>query len=111
MKGKNAEEIGRSASRQWLTVRVTPEEKNRLAEQAKLAGLSVSEYMRRRFWGGRPVIARTDLAMIAELRQMGGLLKSHFDLLRKVGANREIFEVMERTLRNIAWAIQKIGLQ
>ena len=44
-------------------------------EQAAIAGLSVSEYMRRLFFGGRPIVARTDSQMIRELRRMGGLLK------------------------------------
>jgi hypothetical protein len=44
----------RNAER-WLTLRVTAEEKQRLAELAAFAGLSVSEYARRKFFGGRPL--------------------------------------------------------
>ena len=111
MKGTEAKDSGRTASGQWVTIRVFPEEKKRLAAQAAIAGLSVSEYLRRRFFGGRPIIAKTDLAVVSELRRLGGLLKSHFDLLRQHGANREIFQAMELTLRNLAWEIQRMGLQ
>lgn len=57
-----------------LRVRVTPEEKARLQEEADLAGLSVSELVRRRSFG-KPILASTDRAMIRELRRIGGLLK------------------------------------
>lgn len=58
----------------YLRVRVTPEEKARLQEDADLAGLSVSELVRRRYFG-KPILASTDRAMIRELRRIGGLLK------------------------------------
>ena len=58
----------------YLRVRVTPEEKARLQEDADLAGLSVSELVRRRYFG-KPIVASTNRAMIRELRRIGGLLK------------------------------------
>jgi len=57
-----------------VNVRVTASEKAELREAASLAGLSVSEYARRRIFGRR-VVASADLAMIRELRRLGGLLK------------------------------------
>jgi hypothetical protein len=57
------------------TLRLSEYEDARLVDQADVAGLSVSEYMRWLFFGGRPIIARTDAQMIRELRRMGGLLK------------------------------------
>ena len=42
------------------TLRLTAEEDERLTRQAGTAGVSVSEYMRRLFFGGRPIIARTE---------------------------------------------------
>ncbi len=109
MKGKR-QSHGRSGGLH-INIRVSPEEKNRVAEQAPLSGLTVPEYMRRRFFGGRPIIAKADLAMIAELRQLGGLLKSHFDLLRKVGAKPEIMQQMECTLWQLRHAAEIVGLQ
>ena len=57
-----------------LHLRVTPGEKQRVVEDAELAGLTVSEFMRRRALG-RPVLAAVDLQLQRELHRIGGLLK------------------------------------
>jgi hypothetical protein len=57
-----------------VNVRLTAAEKERLKEDADLAGLSVSDLVRRRSFG-RPVIAAADAVMLRELRRIGGLLK------------------------------------
>ena len=111
MKDKNTEDGGRSAARQWVTIRVTEREKTRLTEQAEIAGLSLSEYMQRRFFGGRPLVAHTDLSAVAELRRIGGLLKHNFETLRQAKAPPDILERQEDALRKLVWAIQKISLR
>ena len=57
-----------------VNVRLTAAEKARLTEDADLAGVSMSELVRRRYFG-RPLIAHADAVMIKELRRIGGLLK------------------------------------
>ena len=57
-----------------INVRLTLAEKARLKEDADLAGLSLSELVRRRYFG-RPIIASTDAVMLKELRRLGGLAK------------------------------------
>ena len=57
-----------------IHIRLTQAEKARLREDADLAGLSLSELVRRRYFG-RPIVASTDAVMIKELRRLGGLLK------------------------------------
>jgi len=57
-----------------INVRLTSVEKARLREDADLAGLSVSELVRRRYFG-RPIVANADAVMLKELRRLGGLLK------------------------------------
>jgi len=57
-----------------LTVRVTREEKERLRADSEAAGLTISELVRRRYFG-RPIVSKADLMMINELRRQGGLLK------------------------------------
>ena len=111
MKDGKTEDGGRSAARKWVTIRVTEREKTRLAEQAEIAGLSLSEYMRRRFFGGRPLVAHADLSTVAELRRIGGLLKHNFETLRQAKAPPDILERQEDALRNLVWAIQKISLR
>lgn len=110
MKDRKTEDGGRSAARQWVTIRVTEREKTRLTEQAEIAGLSLSEYMRRRFFGGR-LAAHLDLNTIAELRRIGGLLKHNFETLRQANAPPDVFEKQEDALRKLVWAIQKISLR
>ena len=67
------------------TVRLTAAEDEKLTRQAATASISVSEYMRRLFFVGRPIIARTDDQTIRELRRLGGLLKHHFDVVKRTG--------------------------
>ena len=57
-----------------VNVRLTTAEKAALKEAADLAGLSVSEYVRRRALG-RAVLAQADAVTIKELRRLGGLVK------------------------------------
>jgi hypothetical protein len=61
-----------------LTVRVDvrwpPEEKKRLKEIAEAAGVSMSDLVRNRALG-RPVVPKTDAAMLREFRRLGALLK------------------------------------
>ncbi len=109
MKGRKTEGGGRSATRKWVTIRVTDMEKARLMEQADIAGLSLSEYARRRFFGGT-IAACTDVKTVGELRRIGGLLKHNFATLRQVNAPRGIMEKQEEALRKLVWLIQKIGL-
>ena len=57
-----------------VTFRLAEKDRKDLAEQASAAGLSVSEYVRRRALG-HPVLARSDAALLRELRRQGGLIK------------------------------------
>jgi len=57
-----------------INVRLTSAEKAALKEDADLAGLSLSELVRRRYFG-RPILASADAVMLKELRRLGGLLK------------------------------------
>ena len=87
---------------------MTTAEDERLREQAASAGLSVSEYIRRRMFGGRPIVARTDNQAIRELRRLGGLLKHHFGMVRDTGQPEAIAQ-MNRTLEGIQNAIETVS--
>ena len=65
---------GSVALTECVTLRLAADEKDRLKSDADLAGLSVSEIVRRHYFG-RPIIANADAAMIKEMRRMGGLMK------------------------------------
>ena len=57
-----------------IILRILPEEKEAVAAEAGKAGLTVSEYIRRRALG-RPVKSRMTEKVINELRRLGGLQK------------------------------------
>ena len=57
-----------------IQYRLTRAEKAGVVEQAGVAGMTPSEYCRRRTVG-LPVISDTDMTMIREVRRQGGLLK------------------------------------
>lgn len=65
---------GSVALTERVTLRLAVDEKDRLRSDAYLAGLSVSEIVRRHYFG-RPIIANADLVMVKEMRRMGGLMK------------------------------------
>ena len=110
MKGKKGTKgEGRYAANIRFTIRLTPQEKTRLDEQADIAGLSLSEYARRRFFGGT-IAAYTDVKAVGELRRSGGLLKHNFATLRQANMPPDILERQEDALRKLVWLIQKIGL-
>lgn len=90
------------------TLRLTAEEEDRLTRQAATAGISVSEYMRRLLFGGRPIIAKTDDLTIRELRRLGGLLKHHFEVVKRAG-NPATLSELDAALREIRRAIEALS--
>ena len=90
------------------TVRITRAEDEKLQRQAAIACIPVAEYMRRLFFGGRPIIARTDNQTIRELRRLGGLLKHNFALASEAHQS-EVWSEMSRTLKMIQEAIDRLG--
>lgn len=90
------------------TLRLSAGEDEKLTRQAITAGISVSEYMRRLFFGGRPIIAKTDDQTIRELRRLGGLLKHHFDVVKRTGNTGTLSE-LDATLRAIRRAIEALS--
>lgn len=65
-------------------MRITPAELERLRTDADLAGVTVSELVRRRSLG-RTVHAASDMATIRELRRLGGLQKHTINNLAQHG--------------------------
>ena len=90
------------------TLRLTGEEDARLSGQAAIAGISVSEYMRRLFFGGRPLVAKTDGQTIRELRRLGGLLKYNFEAVREKGGRNALAE-LSATLNAIRAVIERLS--
>ena len=107
MKSKNAG--GRYAANQLITLRVTPEEKDWLAERVAIIGISLSAYARHRLFGGRPILPRADESAIRELRRMGGLIKHNFETLRQAKMGAECIRQHEILLQSIVAKIETLG--
>lgn len=86
-----------------VNVRVLPVEKEQLKLDAEVAGLSMSELIRRQYFN-RPIAARVDLVMINELRRLGGLLKHTHNVSGGVHA-----EQTRRMLDEIEQLVEQIG--
>jgi len=102
------ESNGRGRFEARRTLRLSAEENERLARQADAAGISVSEYIRRICFGGRPVTSRTDNQTIRELRRLGGLLKHNFETVRETGGQQALPK-MEAALEAVQQAIERLS--
>ena len=103
---ENSDSRARFACRR--TLRISAEENERLIRQADVAGISVSEYIRRLCFGGRPITSRTDSQTIRELRRLGGLLKHNFETVREVGGQQTLLK-MEIALESVRLAIERLS--
>lgn len=56
-----------------LNLRLTKSEKMALKEDAGLAGVTMSELVRRRYFG-RPIVVNSDMVLVRELRRLGSIL-------------------------------------
>ena len=102
------ESNGRGRFEARRTLRLSAEENERLARQADAASISVSEYIRRLCFGGRPITSRTDSQTIRELRRLGGLLKHNFETVRETGGQQALPK-MEAALEAVRQAIERLS--
>ena len=102
------ESNGRGRFEARRTLRLSAEENERLTRQADAAGISVSEYIRRLCFGGRPITSRTDSQTIRELRRLGGLLKHNFESVRAAGGYQALPK-MEAALEAVRQAIERLS--
>ncbi len=93
-----------------LGVCLTTNQRQKLQEQATLAGLTLSEYARRKMFGGRPIVASVDLKMLAELNKFGGLIKNQCSLLRSANAPAAIINMLQATLKEVSDLVLAIGI-
>lgn len=86
-----------------VNLRVTQSELDQLREEADMAGLSLSEMVRRRYFG-MPIIARSDEVTIRELRRLGGLVK-HLHNQSKGAYSEEVTQA----IRALTQAIEQLA--
>jgi hypothetical protein len=83
---------------------VLEEERLEIVVQAEISHLTVSEYIRRRVLGKR-VVPQADVAVLAELRRLGGLLK-HVHLETR-GTYSELTADAIRAIENYGKALER----
>ncbi|MGD0481386.1 MAG: MobB mobilization protein [Terracidiphilus sp.] len=93
----------RAASR--FEMRLTALERAQLREDADLAGMSISEFVRRRAFG-KTINSATDLMMIRELRRLGGLQKY---AMNKLALHGEVVDECVATIRVLRAAIERVA--
>lgn len=86
-------------------MRITPAELERIRTDADLAGVTVSELVRRRSLG-RTIHAASDMVMIRELRRLGGLQKHTMNTLAQNGG---IADECMATIRALRAAVERIA--
>jgi rRNA-processing protein FCF1 len=81
--------------------RLSAAEKAELVESADHAGLTLSDYIRRRALG-HAVIARTDAALIRELRRQGGLVKHYANVKGGTHESAEAFRAIVQLIERVS---------
>jgi hypothetical protein len=86
-------------------MRLTAAERAQLREEADLAGMSISELVRKRTFG-KTIHAATDLMMIREPRRLGGLQKY---TINKFAPHFEVVDECNATIRALRAAIERVA--
>lgn len=103
MKEAHREKASRQKKTTNLLIRLTPSEKGNVRQHASDAGLTVSEYLRRRITGRR-IVSAADNKMINELRRIAGLMKHIHN--ESGGAYRDL---TAKAIGEVTNAIKRIG--
>jgi hypothetical protein len=86
-------------------MRLTAAERQQLRDEADLAGMCISELVRKRTFG-KTIHAATDLMMIRELRRLGGLQKY---AMNKFAQHVEVVDECIATICAIHAAIERVA--
>ncbi len=94
-----------------VTFRVTQKEKEELNHLAEMAGLSLSNLIRKKIKNIK-IVPKENLIIVNELRRQGGLLKNNFETIRHSNFIDEeksgIILVQEKLLSDIRTLIHKL---
>ncbi len=102
--------VSRSQNGTIVALRATHEEKAQLKQMSALAGMNVSNFIRHKIFGGRPIVASVDMKMLGELRRFAGLLKYQCQLFREQGGGIEVVQKLDSLYRDISQLISRIGI-
>lgn len=84
-----------------ILIRVSKKEKEHIASRAAAAGITLSAYARTLLSGGT-IQARTDAAVLSELRRLGGLVKYAFSNGANSAATSAALKSLEQAAARLA---------
>jgi hypothetical protein len=91
----------------FLGIRWFPEEKEKVVESARAAGLSAGEFLRRAALGRR-ITAKGDVRQMNEILKLGGLQKHLYNEMQKQGMmTPELSKQFAATLAELQTALMK----
>jgi protein required for attachment to host cells len=93
----------RASSR--FEMRLSPTEREHLREQADLAGICISELVRKRALG-RPIHSASDLTLIRELRRLGGLQKH---MMNRLLERKDVTAECVKTIQALRAAVERVA--
>jgi len=93
----------RASSR--FEMRLSPTEHEHLREQADLAGICISELVRKRALS-RPIHSVSDLTVIRELRRLGGLQKH---MMNRLLEREDVTSECVKTIQALRAAIERVA--
>ena len=84
-----------------VSIRFADKELNDIAEQAQIAGISRSAFVRKRALGHK-IIASSDLNILKELRRIGGLIKHLYSQGNKSADMAAAWNMLQSTFNTIS---------
>jgi hypothetical protein len=99
------EQIGNETLSETYEFRLSQSDKAWIREQAKLCGMSMAEFVRRRALG-MEIVPKADVAMMNRLNSLGGMLKKALNNITSKNGQIEIFKTMA-AIREMREAIKR----
>ena len=87
------QQIGNESLSETFELRLSPSDKAWICEQAKLCGMSMAEFIRRRALG-LEIVAKSDLVMKNDLNRLGGMLKKSLNDIKSESGQQQVFMTM-----------------
>ena len=91
-----------------IFIRITDAEKANIRDQAKIAGLTMSEYMRRIAFNKR-IVSKMDQKVLGELARLGGLQKHLLKQIKGLPDEEGLRKGLNSTLSAVLSAVSRLN--
>jgi hypothetical protein len=91
-----------------IFIRITDAEKANIRDQAKIAGLTMSEYMRRTSLHKR-IVSKMDQKALGELARLGGLQKYLLKQIKGLPDEEGLRKGLNSTLSAVLYAVSRLN--